>query len=104
MLDLSSVVSPTLDQQHNNNRFMALCPGLPGWAGTRRNTSHNAVVYVCIYLPRFYAFTFLHVYGYIWKNGGEYSIDVCMCWNVYAVRWGWHAFDGLICFAFCISV
>jgi len=20
------------------NRFMALCPGLPGWAGTRRNT------------------------------------------------------------------
>ena len=24
---------------HNNNdRFTALCPGLPGWAGTRRNT------------------------------------------------------------------
>jgi len=22
----------------NNNRFTALCPGLPGWAGTRRNT------------------------------------------------------------------
>jgi len=21
----------------NNNRFMALCLGLPGWAGTRRN-------------------------------------------------------------------
>jgi len=23
---------------NNNNRFMALCPGLPGWAGNRRNT------------------------------------------------------------------
>jgi len=23
---------------NNNNRFTALCPGLPGWAGTRRNT------------------------------------------------------------------
>jgi len=29
-----------LSAQHtsnNNNRFMAVCPGLPGWAGTRRN-------------------------------------------------------------------
>jgi len=24
--------------QHNNDCFMALCQGLPGWAGTRRNT------------------------------------------------------------------
>jgi len=22
---------------HTHNRLMALCPGLPGWAGTRRN-------------------------------------------------------------------
>jgi len=29
------------DQQttnNNNNHFTALCPGLPGWTGTRRNT------------------------------------------------------------------
>ena len=26
-----------LHTNNNNNRFMALCPGLPGWAGTRRN-------------------------------------------------------------------
>ena len=29
---------------NNNNRFMALCPGLTGWAGTRRNgnwTTHG---------------------------------------------------------------
>jgi len=25
-------------QQQHNNRFAALCPGLPEWAGTRRNT------------------------------------------------------------------
>jgi len=25
---------------HNNNRFMAVCLGLPGWAGNRRNTHH----------------------------------------------------------------
>jgi len=24
-------------KNNNNNRFTALCPGLPGWAGTRRN-------------------------------------------------------------------
>jgi len=23
---------------NNNNRFTAVCPWLPGWAGTRRNT------------------------------------------------------------------
>jgi len=27
------------NSQHNH-RFMALCPGLPRWAGTRRNTHH----------------------------------------------------------------
>ena len=26
-----------LGPEHTHNRFMALCPGLPGWAGTRRN-------------------------------------------------------------------
>ena len=25
----------------NNNRFMALCPGLPRWAGTRKNPTHH---------------------------------------------------------------
>ena len=27
----------TLAQMHTHKRLMALCPGLPGWAGTRRN-------------------------------------------------------------------
>jgi len=26
------------NNNNNNNSFMALCPGLPGWAGTRSNT------------------------------------------------------------------
>jgi len=26
-----------LSTNNNNDRFTALCPGLPGWAGTRRN-------------------------------------------------------------------
>jgi len=26
------------DNNNNNNCFTALCLGLPGWAGTRRNT------------------------------------------------------------------
>ena len=31
-------VSPhTHTHAHTHNRLMALCPGLPGWAGTRRN-------------------------------------------------------------------
>jgi len=31
----SCALSATI-QQHNNNHFTELCPGLPGWAGTRR--------------------------------------------------------------------
>jgi len=31
---------PTCTGQQHNDRFTALCPGLPGWAGTRRNTHH----------------------------------------------------------------
>ena len=30
----------------NNNRFMALCPGLPGWAGTRRNTHPPTILII----------------------------------------------------------
>jgi len=30
----------------NNNRFTALCPGLPGWAGTRRNTRISSKQYL----------------------------------------------------------
>jgi len=37
-----------LKQQHNNdNRFTALCRGLPGWAGTRRNT-HTPTIPIII--------------------------------------------------------
>jgi len=32
-------------QQHNNC-FMALCPGLPGWAGTRRNTHPPTILLI----------------------------------------------------------
>jgi len=41
MLNVSSLLCSTLcTSEHinnNNNSFTALCPGLPGWAGTRRN-------------------------------------------------------------------
>jgi len=30
--------STTQDNNNNSNHFTALCLGLPGWAGTRRNT------------------------------------------------------------------
>jgi len=34
-------------QQHNNNNcFMALCPGLPGWAGTWRNTHPPTILII----------------------------------------------------------
>jgi len=43
---------------NNNNRFTALCPGLPGWAGTRRNThspthhsDHHPVFISFFHLP-----------------------------------------------------
>jgi len=31
---------------NNNNRFTTLCPGLPGWAGTRRNTHPPTVLII----------------------------------------------------------
>ena len=30
----------------NNNHFAALCPGLPGWAGTRRNTHPPTILII----------------------------------------------------------
>jgi len=34
-------------QVHNNNdRFTAVCPGLPGWAGTRRNTHPPTILII----------------------------------------------------------
>jgi len=42
-LDISITSVFTISKQaypdnSNNNRFTALCPWLPGWTGTRRNT------------------------------------------------------------------
>jgi len=34
------------NNNNNNNCFMALCPGLPGWAGTRRNTHPPTIVII----------------------------------------------------------
>jgi len=31
---------------NNNNRFMALCPGLPGWASTRRNIHPSTILII----------------------------------------------------------
>jgi len=36
---------------NNNNRFTALCPGLPGWAGTRRNTHPPTILIITQSLP-----------------------------------------------------
>jgi len=33
-------------QLNNNNRFTTLCPGLPGWAGTRRNTHPPTILII----------------------------------------------------------
>ena len=35
-----------LEKQHNNNCCTALCPGLPGWAGTRRNTHPPTILII----------------------------------------------------------
>ena len=35
---------------NNNNRFTALCPGLPGWAGTRRNTHPPTILIIILNL------------------------------------------------------
>jgi len=34
---------------YNNNRFMALCPRLPGWAGTKRNTHPPTILISNLY-------------------------------------------------------
>jgi len=34
------------DNNNNNNRFMALCPGLLGWAGSRRNTHPPTILVI----------------------------------------------------------
>jgi len=36
--------SPVTSKYSNNNRFMALCPGLPGWASIRRNTQPPTIL------------------------------------------------------------
>ena len=36
------------NNNNNNNRFTVLCPGLPGWAGTRRNT-HPPTILITIH-------------------------------------------------------
>jgi len=48
--------TPRVTNNNSNNRFMALCPGLPGWAGTRRNTHPPTILIIiqslsacCIY-------------------------------------------------------
>ena len=34
------------NNNNNNNRFTALCPGQPGWAGTRRNTHPPTILII----------------------------------------------------------
>jgi len=36
MYSLQDLVQPALTLQHTHTRLTALCPGLPGWAGTRK--------------------------------------------------------------------
>jgi len=38
----------SMNNNNNNNRFTALCPGLSGWAGTRRNT-HPPTILIIIH-------------------------------------------------------
>jgi len=50
------VCSTNTQHNNNNNRFMAFCPGLPGWAGTRRNSpthhpDHHPVFISFFHLP-----------------------------------------------------
>jgi len=40
-----------LNNKNNNNRFMALCPGLPGWASTRRNAHPPTILIIIQSLP-----------------------------------------------------
>jgi len=37
---------PKQQQHTHNNHFTALCPGLPGWAGTRRNTHPTTILII----------------------------------------------------------
>jgi len=36
----------TISDNNSNNRFTALCPGLRGWAGTRRNTHPPTILII----------------------------------------------------------
>ena len=45
------------EHNNNNNRFTALCPGLPGWAGTRKHSpthhpDHHPIFINFLHLPR----------------------------------------------------
>jgi len=43
---LNSHDQHTYTTTHNNNHFTALCLGLPGWAGTRRNTHPPTIMII----------------------------------------------------------
>ena len=47
-------------RHNNNNRFTALCPGLPGWAGTRRNTHPPTILIIIQSLYQLLLSTTIH--------------------------------------------
>ena len=64
---VQSVFIPTLPytQHSNNNHFTALCPGLPGWAGTRRNTHPPTIP---IIIQSLSASSIYHVFGTVCRS------------------------------------
>ena len=67
--------------QNNNNRFTAICPGLPGWAGTRRNThpltiliNHHPIFISFFHLPRSIASSLFKLHA--WQSFCTTSLHV----------------------------
>ena len=76
------------DNSNNNNRFMALCPGLPGWAGTRRNTHPPTIL---IIIQSLSASSIYHdPYHPPWSNyvlGNLFTQPLSMSSLVYLLVW-----------------
>ena len=53
--------STAITNNNSNNRFMALCPGLPGWASTRRNTHPPTILIIIQFLSAFSSTTILDI-------------------------------------------
>ena len=81
------LVNRVRDTTHNNDRFTALCPGLPGWAGTRRNTHPPTILIIVQSLSASIYHDPLHPPCSNYVLGNLYAQPLSMSSLVYPLVW-----------------